>query len=254
MSGSGKGLDDHLRDLADHLSSALWVIGPDGSRMLYCSGAYETLWGRPLEELYADPDSWIAGVHPDDRARVEALWHGRHEGYEAEYRVVRPDGSVIHVHSRGEPVRDEAGRLVRLAGFTVFRLTHRFAETWAGGRLRLATSRRERNGKATEMVARQAPGGGGILAQGPEGEFRLPAEAAPLSWWDPTLFSSRPLFDSDTGRPLQLRWTRQALPGGAVRWRASDAEESEGTYAADGTWLDWRTKGEDGSLVTYVRA
>jgi PAS domain-containing protein len=93
MSGSGNGLDDHLRDLADHLSSALWVIDPDGSRMLYCSGAYETLWGRPLEELYADPGSWIAGVHPDDQVRVEALWHGRHEGYEAEYRVVRPTGA-----------------------------------------------------------------------------------------------------------------------------------------------------------------
>ena len=118
MSGSGTGLDDHLRDLADHLSSALWVIDPDGSRMLYCSGAYETLWGRPLEELYADPESWLEGVHPDDRARVAALWHGRHEGYEAEYRVVRPDGSVIHVHDRGEAVRDEAGRLLRLAGFT----------------------------------------------------------------------------------------------------------------------------------------
>jgi PAS domain S-box-containing protein len=57
-------------------------------------------------------------VHPDDQVRAEALWHGRHAGYEAEYRVVRPHGSVIHVHGRGEPVRDEAGRLVRLAGFT----------------------------------------------------------------------------------------------------------------------------------------
>ena len=53
----GKGLDDHLRDLADHLSSALWAIDPAGSPALCCSGAYETLWGRSLEELYADPDT-----------------------------------------------------------------------------------------------------------------------------------------------------------------------------------------------------
>ena len=26
------------------------------------------------------------------------------------------------------------------------------------------------------------------------------------------------------------------------------------SHAADGTWLDWKTKGEDGSIVTYERA
>ena len=31
-------------------------------------------------------------------------------------------------------------------------------------------------------------------------------------------------------------------------------EQGIATYAADGTWLGWRTKGEDGSTVTYERA
>jgi hypothetical protein len=35
---------------------------------------------------------------------------------------------------------------------------------------------------------------------------------------------------------------------------ATGDTESEGMYAADGTWLGWRTKGEDGSIVTYERA
>ena len=43
--------------------------------------------------------------------------------------------------------RTEVDIAVRLAGITVFRLTHRFAETWAGDRLRLATSRYDRNGQ-----------------------------------------------------------------------------------------------------------
>ncbi len=118
MSGSGKGLDDPIRDLADHVRAVLWVVSPDGDRMLYCSPAYERLWGRPVDALLADPSSWLEGVHPGDRARVDAAWARRLDGYEAEYRVVRPDGSVINVHDRGEPVRDEAGEIVRLAGFT----------------------------------------------------------------------------------------------------------------------------------------
>ena len=86
--------------------------------MLYCSPAYERLWGRPVDALLADPSSWLEGVHPGDRARVDAAWARRLDGYEVEYRVVRPDGSVIHVHDRGEPVRDQAGKMVRFAGFT----------------------------------------------------------------------------------------------------------------------------------------
>jgi hypothetical protein len=176
---------------------------------------------------------------------------------EIRFRIMR-EGSAIGTHrvvfseAAGEQVaRTEVDVAVRLMGVTVFRLTHRFAEAWAGGRLRLATSRHERNGRVTEMVARAVEGA--ILARGPEGEQRLPPEAAPLTWWDSSRFN-RPLFDADSGRPLQLRWTRQALPGGAVRWRASGEDESEGSYAADGTWLAWKTRGEDGSLVTYERA
>lgn len=140
---------------------------------------------------------------------------------------------------------------VRFAGITVFRFTHRFREVWAGERLREAVSRLDRNGRVTEMAARAE--GDAILVRGPAGVLRLPAEAAPLSWWEERHLA-RPLFDADSGRPLRLRWTREALPGGAVRWRCAGDEEAEGTYAADGTWLAWTTRArEDGSVITYER-
>ena len=72
----------------------------------------------------------------------------------------------------------------------------------------------------------------------------------PLSWWDSRRFSG-PLFDRRAGKSLSLQWTRIALPGGGTGWRATGDEEGEADYAADGTWLDWKTKGDDGSLVTY---
>jgi hypothetical protein len=175
---------------------------------------------------------------------------------EYRFRVLR-EGSQIGTHrvtfasAGGEATaRTDVDIAVRLAGITVFRLTHRFAETWAGDRLRLATSRYDRNGRATEMEARAD--GNAVLVRGPEGALRLPAEAAPLTWWNPARFN-RPLFDNSTGKPVRVQWSRAPLPGGGVRWIGTGDTDSEGTYAADGTWLGWRTKAEDGSTVTYER-
>jgi Family of unknown function (DUF6134) len=177
---------------------------------------------------------------------------------EYRFRVLR-EGSQIGTHrvsfapGTGQELtaRTDVEIAVRLAGITVFRLTHRFAETWAGDRLRLATSRHDRNGRITEMEARAE--GNAVLVRGPDGALRLPAEAAPLTWWNPARFN-RPLFDNSTGKPLGVQWTRAPLPGGGTRWIAAGDTESEGTYAADGTWLGWRTKAEDGSTVIYERA
>ena len=177
---------------------------------------------------------------------------------EYRFRVVR-EGSQIGTHrvlfSRaGDELtaRTDVDIAVKLAGFTVFRLQHRFSETWAGDRLRLAASRHDRKGTVTEMEVRAD--GNALLVRGPEGAQRLPADAAPLTWWDPGRFN-RPLFDNATGKPLRLQWSRAPLPGGGgVRWSATGDENGEGAYAADGTWLAWRTVAEDKSVVTYERA
>ena len=177
----------------------------------------------------------------------------------AEYRfhVVR-EGSRIGTHrvvfapaGNGLTARIDVDIAVKLAGFTVFSLTHRFSETWAGGRLRAASSRLDRKGRVTEMEAQAE--GDAVVVRGPDGTRRLPADAAPLTWWDPGRFN-RPLFDNGSGKLLRLHLARAPLPGGGARWSATGDEEGEGDYAADGTWLGWRTKGEDGSTVVYERA
>ncbi|WP_149540989.1 DUF6134 family protein [Siccirubricoccus phaeus] len=176
---------------------------------------------------------------------------------ELRFRVMR-EGSAIGTHqvSFAETAgtltaRTEVAIQVKLLGITVFRFHHHFEEIWAGGRLRLCASRRERQGNVVEMTARAE--GNALLVQGPEGQQRLPAEAAPLSWWDPARFDGRPLFANDTGKPLRLQASRTALPGGGVRWRISGEEESEASYGPDGTWIGWTHKAEDGSTVTYER-
>ena len=177
---------------------------------------------------------------------------------EARFNVVR-EGRRIGTHrvSFAEAgglltARTDVDIVVKLAGFTVFRLTHNFTETWAGDQLRAAASRQDRNGTVTECAARAE--GGALLVQGPAGSLRLPANAAPLNWWDPRRLEGRPLYDADSGKPLAVTLRRRAEPGGVTLWTSAGEDESQGHYAADGTWLDWKTKGDDGSTVTYERA
>jgi PAS domain S-box-containing protein len=58
-------------------------------------------------------------VHPADLERVEQLYGHAIENcgdYEAEYRIVRPDGTTLWVAARGRAICDETGAPVRLIG------------------------------------------------------------------------------------------------------------------------------------------
>jgi PAS domain S-box-containing protein len=116
MSGSRTDHDAVFRDLVDNLRAVFWVASPDGRSIIYCSPAYEELWGRSVASLYADPASWLERIHRDDRARVAAAWAKAPVGYDVEYRVERPGGGVSHIHDRGHAVRADDGTLLRVVG------------------------------------------------------------------------------------------------------------------------------------------
>ena len=110
--------EERFRQLADHISDVFWVYELDGPKMLYVSPAYESLWGRSCQSLYERPMSYLEAVHPEDRERA-MLAQQRLESGEAtaeEYRIVRPDGTIRWVWDRGFPIKDESGRVVRVAG------------------------------------------------------------------------------------------------------------------------------------------
>ena len=70
------------------------------------------LSGRTLEEL----KEWPQFVHPDDRTRVTTLTRRaieRGEPYDAELRIRSANGVYRWYHSRGVPLRDDEGNVVR---------------------------------------------------------------------------------------------------------------------------------------------
>jgi PAS domain S-box-containing protein len=87
----------------------------------------ELLWDERMCELYdVDTkvlihayDEWASRVHPDDLAREEQVLRSSFtsdRGYSTEFRIVRPDGSIRHIHASGYIRRDSTGRPVRVFG------------------------------------------------------------------------------------------------------------------------------------------
>jgi PAS domain S-box-containing protein len=109
--------EERFRQIAENLSDVVWLSDPELRRQLYVNRAYERIWGRSRESLEANPSSFLESVHPDDRARAgTALADVAHGIADVEFRVVRPDGEVRWVWSRGFPVHNADGRVFRVAG------------------------------------------------------------------------------------------------------------------------------------------
>lgn len=107
-----------FRQIAENIREVFWLTDSGKSQMLYVSPAYETIWGRSCEELYAHPRSWLESIHPEDRERVSAAATMKQVSgeYNEEYRIVRPDGSIRWIRDRAFPVIDDDGTVRRIAG------------------------------------------------------------------------------------------------------------------------------------------
>jgi len=109
---------ERFRQLADNINDVFWIYELDGPKIAYVSPAYESLWGRSCQSLYERPMSYLEAIHPEDRERAIQA-HQKLENGEAaadEYRVIHPNHNIRWIWDRGFPIRDESGRVVRIAG------------------------------------------------------------------------------------------------------------------------------------------
>jgi len=96
-------------------------------------------------------------IHPDDRRQVveslrRTIEHG--EEHAIDYRIIRPDGAVRWVEGKGQVIRDDSGRAIRVAGICTDITERKHAEAERAELLAREQAARIKAEKATEMIKR----------------------------------------------------------------------------------------------------
>ncbi|MGK7905015.1 MAG: PAS domain S-box protein, partial [Hormoscilla sp.] len=139
--------EERFRQLAENINAVFWMTNPAKSQMIYVSPAYEKIWGRSCEKLYAEPATWLDAIHPEDRDRMvsASTQQGRGE-YDQEYRIITGSGELRWIRDRAFGVENEAGQIYRIAGI---------AEDITDRKLTQAALERER--QHLRQIVRNAP-------------------------------------------------------------------------------------------------
>jgi PAS domain S-box-containing protein len=77
------------------------------------------IFGVSRRDFVPSTENFLSLVHPDDRAIVLASGEQIAKGMSPdpiEYRIIRPDGGLRHIHREAEVIRDEAGNPAYMAG------------------------------------------------------------------------------------------------------------------------------------------
>jgi PAS domain S-box-containing protein len=111
-----------LRDLVQSIDAIVWEAEAKTNQFTFVSRRAEQILGYPVEEWLAQPDFWVAHLHPHDRektlaARLKAMAEGR--DHSLEYRVLAADGRQVWLHDTTHLVKDAEGRPIQLRGVAI---------------------------------------------------------------------------------------------------------------------------------------
>ena len=106
-----------FQHLVEHVQEVFWIALPDHSQLLYMSPRYEAVWGRSCVSLFDHAHHLWDAVHPQDQEYVlTRIAEGKVTGFQAEFRIIRPDQSVRFIRAQTFPIRNDFGEVVRMAG------------------------------------------------------------------------------------------------------------------------------------------
>lgn len=108
--------EQRFRELADAMPQLVWTARPDGT-VDYYNARYRQYLG--IHQSNNNSWEWAPVLHEDDVAATVEAWENAVKNgtpYEIAHRVHCSDGTFRWHLSRGIPVRDESGRIVRWYG------------------------------------------------------------------------------------------------------------------------------------------
>jgi PAS domain S-box-containing protein len=115
-------VERRYRNLVEQLPAVTYMdTADDELSSIYVSPQVETVLGLSADTFTTD-DAWASHLHPEDRDEAErgireAIRKG--DPFILEYRMVRPDGSVVWIRDQGNVVKGEDGRPAYVQGLYV---------------------------------------------------------------------------------------------------------------------------------------
>jgi len=104
-----------FKQLAENTSDA--IVLQNDYTVLYWNPAFEKIFGISGANVPQKPNFFIEFIHPNDKAYFESLVSGdqfkKERKFDAQYRVLRPDGTIIWVWNRCFPIFNRQGELMR---------------------------------------------------------------------------------------------------------------------------------------------
>jgi PAS domain S-box-containing protein len=98
----------------------VYTEGLRAASAMYISPRIEQLTGYTADQWTADDNFFENVLHPDDRVRVRTTFEdarGRREGVVCEYRIIRPDRSVVWVNDDAGIAYDDDGTPLYIQGY-----------------------------------------------------------------------------------------------------------------------------------------
>ena len=97
-----------LNAVTDSLDDAVWQRDASGGLLLLSKGV-EQLFGLDRDRVMEEPSLLRAAIHRDDRERVDLATSVAGQGWDVEYRIVRPDGDIRQVRESAKAAQGDHG-------------------------------------------------------------------------------------------------------------------------------------------------
>jgi PAS domain S-box-containing protein len=98
-----------------------WKLDVSSGRVIVSPEIFRIFGVKPDEGM-STPEFWLNRNHPEDAKRIQEVFERatiQKTDYEADYRIVLPDGTIKHLHAVGHPVLNESGDLAEFVGTAI---------------------------------------------------------------------------------------------------------------------------------------
>lgn len=111
--------EEKFRQLTENIREVFWLYDCASATIVYFSPAFREVWARDPDEFMLDPFSLVDTLHPEDHDQIVSLLEGdAWTNFNADYRILRPDGEQRWISTRSFPIKDAEGKVFRVAGLS----------------------------------------------------------------------------------------------------------------------------------------